>query len=118
MELGIGAQESGLSLDWNWEFVFFGIWIAEGWTDGNSTVIAANKHRVQKAYEKSCENMGFFIDKDSENDEDNIDWFFHQIAKQNLQKHSANYLVLDYYFLDFSKHTNLFQDYLLKMQIL
>ena len=55
--------------DW---LVFFGIWIAEGWTDGNSTVIAANKHRVQKAYEKSCENMGFFIDKDSENDEDNI----------------------------------------------
>ena len=55
--------------DW---LVFFGIWIAEGWTDGNSTIIAANKHRVQKAYEKSCENMGFFIDKDSENDEDNI----------------------------------------------
>ena len=54
--------------DW---LVFFGIWIAEGWTDGNSTIIAANKHRVQKAYEKSCENMGFFIDK-KENYEDNI----------------------------------------------
>ena len=52
--------------DW---LVFFGIWIAEGWTEGNSTIIASNKHRVQKAYEKSCENMGFFINKDSENNE-------------------------------------------------
>ena len=50
--------------DW---LVFFGIWISEGWTDGNATIIAANKHRVQKPYEKSCENMGFFISKDSEN---------------------------------------------------
>ena len=54
--------------DW---LVFFGIWIAEGWTHGNSTIIAANKHRVQKAYEKSCKNMGFLIDK-RENEEDNI----------------------------------------------
>ena len=55
--------------DW---LVFFGIWIAEGWTTkGNSTVIAANKHRVQKAYEKSCKNMGFIIDKEMENDDEN-----------------------------------------------
>ena len=53
--------------DW---LVFFGIWIAEGWTRNNSTVIAANKHRVQKAYEKSCKNMGFLITKDSENNDD------------------------------------------------
>ena len=53
--------------DW---LVFFGIWIAEGWTHGNNTIIAANKHRVQKAYEKSCKNMGFFITKDSENNDD------------------------------------------------
>jgi len=54
--------------DW---LVFFGIWIAEGWTSGNCTVIAANKHRVQKAYEKCCKNMGFIINKEMENDDEN-----------------------------------------------
>jgi len=52
--------------DW---LVFFGIWIAEGWVSSHKkTVIAANKHRVQKAFYKSVINMGFDIIK-NDNDE-------------------------------------------------
>ena len=55
--------------DW---LVFFGIWIAEGWITGNSIEIAANKHRVQKAYNKAITNMGFIMVKDDNKDCDNV----------------------------------------------
>ena len=50
--------------DW---LVFFGIWIAEGWVHNNNVTVAANKNRVQKAYEIAITNMGFTILK-NEND--------------------------------------------------
>ena len=55
--------------DW---LVFFGIWIAEGWVSGNRVVIAANKHRVQKAFAKSVTNMGFEIFRNEDVDYDDI----------------------------------------------
>uniref|UniRef100_A0A6C0CZ54 DNA-directed RNA polymerase n=1 Tax=viral metagenome TaxID=1070528 RepID=A0A6C0CZ54_9ZZZZ len=67
--------------DW---LVFFGIWIAEGWTHGNNVVIAANKHKVQKAYDKAVTNMGFVIKKDKNMNIDNriveksiVNWYIH-----------------------------------------
>lgn len=46
--------------DW---LTFFGIWIAEGYVDGNNTVIATNKLRVREELDKVIPNMGFKICK-------------------------------------------------------
>ena len=46
--------------DW---LTFFGIWIAEGWSNLQSVQIAANKPRVQKALDKCLPNMGYKISK-------------------------------------------------------
>jgi hypothetical protein len=53
--------------DW---LVFFGIWMAEGWSDKNSVEFAANKPRVKKALEPVISNMGFNLSKTSDNKSD------------------------------------------------
>ena len=42
---------------------FFGIWIAEGWSDRTQVSIAANKLRVQEVLEECILKMGFNISK-------------------------------------------------------
>jgi hypothetical protein len=46
--------------DW---LVFFGIWIAEGWSDKNKISIAAHKPRVKKALDPVIKNMEFNVSK-------------------------------------------------------
>ena len=46
--------------DW---LTFFGIWVAEGWSDSKQVGIAANKPRVQKALDECLNKMGFKISK-------------------------------------------------------
>jgi DNA-directed RNA polymerase II subunit RPB2 len=55
--------------DW---LVFFGIWMAEGWSDKNSVGFAANKSRVKKALEPVISNMGFNLSKTSDNKSDGV----------------------------------------------
>lgn len=44
--------------DW---LVFFGIWLAEGWSDSNQVSFAVNKDRVQTALKPVIDSMGFKI---------------------------------------------------------
>ena len=54
-----GIKEKVVQMkDW---LVFFGIWISEGHVRRNEINIAANKHRVQKAYKEAVFNMGYEI---------------------------------------------------------
>jgi len=72
--------------DW---LIFFGIWIAEGCAKNNNIVIAANKHRVQKAYNESVTNMGYDIYKTLSDDSDIV-------IRQNgdkVQTHNCKYSI-------------------------
>ncbi len=48
-----------VNLDMNEWLIFFGIWMAEGWTHGGRVEIAVNKERVLTALEKCLRVMGF-----------------------------------------------------------
>ena len=67
--------------DW---LVFFGIWLAEGWSDKNSVGIAANKQRVKNALEPVIKNMGFKLGKSGEN------WYISNVQVTSIMDPISN----------------------------
>jgi len=60
---GFGKIRTEKKVNMKHWLVFFGIWIAEGWANTKSVLIAANKPRVQKALDDVLPAMGYKISK-------------------------------------------------------
>jgi len=58
---GNGKFREKIIVDTKYWLEFFGIWIAEGWSDTKQVSIAANKPRVRKILDKCLNSMGFNI---------------------------------------------------------
>ena len=61
---GNNVKRDEINVDMDAWLTFFGIWIAEGWSIKEKTVtIAANKPRVQRAFDEAIPKLGFNLNK-------------------------------------------------------
>jgi hypothetical protein len=61
---GNNIYHQEICVDMDAWLTFFGIWIAEGWSINSKTVtIAANKQRVQRAFDEMIPRLGYHLNK-------------------------------------------------------
>ena len=69
--------------DW---IIFFGIWLAEGWTNKNRIGIAAHKQRVRNALQPIIEKWGFHLCEGKDNSKTNFNWTFGDVQLANYME--------------------------------